>query len=601
MNSLFPGEYNLNISDNYFTFLKQISEDYIKYVTSYKTATNDYLKKISLNHEKYSPKLLGIQETPKNIKVNHIIALTSIIPKIIEQQIINIGHFIETIDSKFNKFEKVLKDKTIDILECQNNFIDNKNELIKKYRELDQLKISYMSNITITEETIHKYYKKQNNKKKIVSSVNISHSKINSSEFNYSSIEEQLNCTVSKTKKIEEEYKANIESIKNIENNYMKIMEKTKENERKILCEISNALRDLISDSIILLRNTFKLPLSEIDIYLDDIVSLDEFSLFSKDIIASYKKEIQFKPIIAEKYILKIFQGKKFNFKKFKSSTLTTKNKINSFLEEDLQEMDYLEEEAVFKTIKKMMGLFELLEDIDFDFDLEEEKLRCKYLTMKILSFAPINNIYKNQTPMITNEEVLEIEKMLLKKQNRVIFIQQLSQFRTRGIFEIPEREYDILSRLFNMIAKTVESDEDYDSAINIIILSQTYYITKNNKKQYLQHAIMNNELFKSKKFWETYVNYSINKEINLSKEIEKKNSIKKISDKEKEEKLSNIVFAQLVPITDNMIDFGLNVNIVEEIILSLIEKYKIAQELSEVVLSIINAKKQELLLIDNK
>jgi hypothetical protein len=32
MNSIYPGEYNLNISESYFTFLKQISEDYIKYV-----------------------------------------------------------------------------------------------------------------------------------------------------------------------------------------------------------------------------------------------------------------------------------------------------------------------------------------------------------------------------------------------------------------------------------------------------------------------------------------------------------------------------------------------------------------------------------------
>ena len=47
-----------------------------------------------------------------------------------------------------------------------------------------------------------------------------------------------------------------------------------------------------------------------------------------------------------------------------------------------------------------------------------------------------------------------ELDEMLIKKTNRVIFIQKLSQFRTRGIFEIPEREYNILSRLFNKIAK---------------------------------------------------------------------------------------------------------------------------------------------------
>ena len=180
------------------------------------------------------------------------------------------------------------------------------------------------------------------------------------------------------------------------------------------------------------------------------------------------------------------------------------------------------------------------------------------------------------------------------KKQNRIVFILKLSQFRTRGIFEIPEREYNILICLFNKIAEMVEIDEDYDSAINIIILSQTYYILKNNKKEYLQNQIMNNELFKTKKFWETFIRYSINKEIALNKKTEEHNGVVTEDEKENEEKYSNIVFAQLVPINDNMIEFGLDINIVEEIILPIIEEYKISPELAEVITSVINSKKLE-------
>ena len=589
MNSLYPGEYNINISDSYYTFLKQISEDYIKYIKNYKVATSEYLKKISLNQEKYSPQLLGVNEQPKDINVSHIISLTSIIPKVIDQQIVNIGYFIDNIDTEFNKYEKILKLKTAEFLDCQNFFQDFKNELFKKYKEIDKLKISYMSNITLVEDTIHKYYKKQNNGK-IMSDSKLNFPKTNTNDLNYISSEEQLKSTIHKTKTIEEEYKLNIDSAKGLENNYMKIMEISKEDMRNILCDISKGFKELISASIIILRNTFKIPLREIDLYLNNIISLDESSKFSKDIISCYKDTYQFDPIIPEKYILKILNGEKNNFKKTKSGPLA---KRNNLIEEHLQEMDYLQEEEIFKTIRKMMDNFELIEKIDFNLELEEEKLRCKYLTMKILSFAPNDKIYTNQTPKITDKEIEEINKMLLKKQNRITFIQQLSQFRTRGIFNLPEKEYDLLSRLFNIIAKTIESDEDYDSAINIIILSQTYYIIKNNKKEFLQNAIMNNELFKSKKFWETYANYAINKEITLSQETDKKNGIKNINDKEKEEKLRNVVFAQLIPISNNMIDFGLDVNIVEEIILPLIKKYKISQELSEVVLSTINVKKQ--------
>ena len=194
------------------------------------------------------------------------------------------------------------------------------------------------------------------------------------------------------------------------------------------------------------------------------------------------------------------------------------------------------------------------------------------------------------------NPKVDYTKSILFKKakKNRVIFIQQLSQFRTRGIFEIPEKEYQILSRLFNKIAKLVESEEDYDSAVNIIILSQTYYKIINNKKEYLQNDIMNNELFKSKKFWETFTNYSIDKEIALSKQTDEKNGVNSENDKENEEKYSNIVFAQLVPMINNMIEFELDINIVEEIILPLITQYKIGPELAEAIIAPINEKKLE-------
>jgi len=598
MNSIFPEEENINISDNYYIFLKQLCEDYLKYITNYKAATNDYLKKIIFNQEKFSPRILEANNQIKNINISHLISLTSIIPKVIEQQIINIEFFVEGIEPKFENFEKQLKDKGNEFVECQNTFKDIKNELSKKYREIDKLKSNYMTNINAAEEIIHKFYMKQNNKKKTTSKINLA--QIDTSELSFHSIEEQVNNAIQKTKKIEEEYKTNVLLVKTLEKNYIETAEKTKEKSRNILCNISNSLKDLISDYMVFLRNSFKIPLSEIDTYLNEIVNLDEYTKFKKDIISSYKNNYNLKPINPEKYTLKAFQGKSNNLSKsINKSNFPSNNKIrkNSCLqsEEDIQELDFQQEEEIFLTIKKMMDNFELLENNNYNLALEEEKLRCKYLTLKILSFAPTSKLYSNQIPNITDEEVNELDEMLIKKLNRVIFIQKLSQFRTRGIFEIPEREYNILSRLFNKIAKTVESDKDYDSAVNIIILSQTYYIMKNNNKEYLQYAIMNNELFKSKQFWETFINYSIDKEIALSKETDEKNGVNTDNDKENEEKYSNIVFAQLVPITNNMIEFGLDVNIAEEIILPLIEKYKISPELSEAVLATINIKKQEL------
>ena len=125
--------------------------------------------------------------------------------------------------------------------------------------------------------------------------------------------------------------------------------------------------------------------------------------------------------------------------------------------------------------------------------------------------------------------------------------------------------------------------------------MSQTYYITRDNQKYYLQNELINNELFKTKKFWETYTRYSIDKEISLSKKSDEVNGVINENAKETEEKIRNIVFAQLVPLNDNMIDFGIDINIIEQIISPIIKEYKISPELAEVIYSVLNSKKLDL------
>jgi len=236
-----------------------------------------------------------------------------------------------------------------------------------------------------------------------------------------------------------------------------------------------------------------------------------------------------------------------------------------------------------------MMENFELLDNNGIDLKIEEEKLRCKFLTLKILTFTPISKLYSDKIPPITDEEVNELERMVDEKINRIIFIQKLSQFRNRGIFQIPEREFKILSKLFNKIIINIDKNIDYECMINIIILSQTYYMIKEGKKEYLQKEIMDNDIFKTKNFWETYVNFSIMKEISVCPIGDN------VEDKDIESRYSNIVFSQLVPITNNMIDFGLDINIIENIILPLIEKYHIDKDLAGTVISLINDKKNEI------
>ena len=98
----------------------------------------------------------------------------------------------------------------------------------------------------------------------------------------------------------------------------------------------------------------------------------------------------------------------------------------------------------------------------------------------------------------------------------------------------------------------------------------------------------MDNDIFKTKKFWEMYVNFSIVKEISNCQIGEN------VKDEDITERYSNIVFSQLVPITNNMIDFGLDKSVVESIVLPIIKKYNINDELATTIFSVIDLTKKE-------
>ena len=148
------------------------------------------------------------------------------------------------------------------------------------------------------------------------------------------------------------------------------------------------------------------------------------------------------------------------------------------------------------------------------------------------------------------------------------------------------------MSKLINTIINTVQRDSDFHSMKNAIILSQTYYIkgSNNNDRIYLQKTIHNNDIFKSKKFWVDFLDFSINKEIVQSVSNDVKNgNILKENRKETEDKMSNIAFAQIVPYADNMKEFGVDKEIIKEVIFPKMEQYKMNNESYESVKALIN------------
>ena len=545
---------NINISVDYFNFIKDIFSDYMQYIINYKIIVSEYLKKLTIFQEKYAKKLLGQEKDNirnKNVQTDHIFSLTSPIPKIIDKQIENLKMSINEFDSQIEKNNKFIKEKEILSSKFQLMFEESRKDLLKKYKEIDKLRDIYNINMANTEDTINKYLNKKDNN---------------------TVTKDQMKNMIASTKKIEKEYRNLINSTKLYEETFDSLYLSSLENFKKLSSDTSNQMKDSIIDFIILLKNNMKIQSLEIDMYLPDLSSLDEIKSIENIIMKSYRKNNKLIHVKPDKYKLKVF--------------ILDTNPILNF-NDGFDEMIIISEENIIKTIKIMKENFELFDDNNLDMELEEEKLSCYQLTQKIFNLE--KNQLLNEAP--SEEEINKLNTLLDKHHNRVVFLQLLSGLRNK-LYEIHQQTFDILTKFFNTIINIVQRDKDFYAVENIIILSQTYYMKgeKDDDKLYLHNKIQSNEIFKSKQFWDEFLEFSINKTIIKSVDNDvKTGNILKENKKDSEDKLGNLAFSQIFTHANNMREFGLDKETIQQIVFPKIEKFRIKKELIENIKGIIN------------
>ena len=604
---------NMNTSREYFSFIKDMFNDYAKYIKQYRMISADYMKKLDQLQDKYSPQLCDLNKNKKKYKsitTKFIFSITSKIPKIIKQQIDNIVYSINGIDTTIKNIENIIKEKTNIAIKYQEKYDDAKNNLLKNYRNIDKLKDLYMTSMSNCEDIIYKYY----NNNRISTKTNSSEDKNKKDKKDKKDKEkkdkkdknknlldsifvtkDQFNNAILNSKKLEKQYKNSFESTEKYEKSFNELAEECTENVKKLSCELTIKLKDIIIDFIVLLKNSFKMPLSEIDTILPEITKLD-YSNYEKIIVESYnlnKKLIHAKP---KKYKMKCF-----------NQPLTINGKYNpnnhiAIVEDGFEELTFIDDSPTFLTVKEMTENFELLDNDDIDLKLEEEKVRTRDLTEKLLSFGSICSNCDDSIPL-SEEEIQELMNLLDKHHNRVLFLQCVSTFRAKGRYDLPLHIYDLIYKLFVIIIDLVERDKDYHCGKNVIILSQTYFLeesNKNGKKRYLQEEIKKDKLFTNYNFWKEYLEFSIEKEIVRSVKSDTKNgTLIKENQKESDDMYTNIVFAQLVPIADNMIEFGLDRKKIKEIIKPIIKHYNMNEQSITIIDDVIhkNSERKSILL----
>ena len=154
----------------------------------------------------------------------------------------------------------------------------------------------------------------------------------------------------------------------------------------------------------------------------------------------------------------------------------------------------------------------------------------------------------------------------------RLAFLKLLNQYLVEGVFILQNSSFKNFCISFSLILDKSIIDEDYECIKLVMILSQTFYL-QSEKKILLQSSITLNSIWQSETFWEKMIEYSINDEINNSKEFK----VFLNEDKETRKKRGeSAIISNLITFLFNMKLFGYSETKIKIVIDKFIEKYNI-------------------------
>ena len=618
---------NFNVSLDYYNSIKLVSDEVVKYIKAYRQILLEYVKKIQ-NMQSNFKKKLDFTDNPKTSQI--ISSLTSKIFKLLEQNNDLFQLSFDEIDLRLKEFDSFIKEKNESIKTILKLSQDFNKSLTNSYNDANKAKNNYLSSLAKAEELINKYYTLNNRIKQYERGLN---PKLNENE--YTTLKEQIknhlndmNNSIKVSKKLEISYQDSISSSVKLHEKYVKNYNIFTNKIRKNTVELSDEIKTLIVSFMLSYKNNYKQPLTFVDSYINEFNKLEEGKEIEQIISKNYKNDNPLTVLSPCNYELKtISLLKESNYIKSedeqnansdKKNTILQKKRTISTLEDGFEELEYISDESFVLTIKTIFENFSLIEKEKDNFNLQEEenKTKTQKYILKIVAnmnsyqyakygknsdknkniinnnINPNNNMNNNvQREDLTPEEISELEQLLDNHKNRIIFLQKLSDYRSRGKFYLSEEDYELIAKLFNIIAEKVRRDIDYHSAEMIIILSQTYCIEDGKNKKYLQIGIKENKLFKDKTFWEEFLFYSINKEIMKTLKRDKNT---KETKKNSDTKFSNVVFAQILTLIDNMFEFNVDSKVVKEVLEPKINYYKLNDALKHTINDVILSKQKE-------
>ena len=584
---------SLDLSKDYYFLIKDTFNEYAKYIKQYKIISLNFVKKLSQFQEKFGQPLLDLEKMKnkyKNIKIKDIYELISLFPKIVQKLINSFNYSATRIDNIIQNLDKILLEK-INIEKKEEDeleFDTAKNNLIKVYRNIDKNKNLFSNKMNNIEDMIYKYssfiYKENQN---LPEDKNKKDKDKKEKDKNDNLItREQLNANITETKKAETQYLSSFDSISDLEKSYNTISQKYKQNLSKTSLNLTHELKQVILDTTLILKKSLSDPLNEIALMLEKLNDIEKNKNLTKVVNDSFKTNQSISNQKPKLYKLKLLKEPKIiEGKRNPKSHIV-------ILEDGFDQLEYFDTYSTLYTIHTLYENFNLVEkDKNFNYKKEFNKLQTKEFSDKLLSYIKKDKSKITDTGNINlkKEDITKFKELLNDHNNRVVFLQALNTFRSKGLYGIPKDIFDLFNELFILMCNTIGKDKDYHTAKNLIILSQTYYYLNEGNKHYLLEGIQKNEIFQNFKFWEGYTQFTIEKEIIKSIQNDKKNgTLIKKTQKESDDLYATVVFAQVVSVADNMISFNFDTKKIKEIIKPIIKHYNINEESIKIIDDII-------------
>ena len=182
------------------------------------------------------------------------------------------------------------------------------------------------------------------------------------------------------------------------------------------------------------------------------------------------------------------------------------------------------------------------------------------------------NNSFANKK--LTNDEKKEMASFSSLKRSRRYLLEQLNKIRLKNGLNLTEISFNNIGEILKQCLTILEKENDYESYKLIIILACSLYKPseeKNKPRVFLQNYIFDFSMWKNFNFWKNLIQYEINEEMTKQK---KYNIFNKENEEYKLKRIHLIVKSQLNTYLFNMISFGVDNMIMNDIILYFTNNY---------------------------